>query len=282
MADLEKTLAIIFTAQNDLGQTLDGIGQQLASAIPQVRDISVTATADAAAISQVQDKITVALPDLRDISVTATADGSTIEKAYGVIIQRFPDGQTLLTNVGVKADAANLTAVKKKIDDAIPSAKVMDIQAKIDVAKIKADADIINHAIEWKAKIDIAQVEAETARLKTMFESINNTVTSTGQTLTGLFGALNQSQGKGTSSTIEAEIRAESARRNAALELQKKLIEAEVDVLKARAEAVKKGDSIIKIESSNLAPHLEAFMLEILKAIQVKANAEGMKFLVGV
>jgi len=31
-----------------------------------------------------------------------------------------------------------------------------------------------------------------------------------------------------------------------------------------------------------LQPHLEAFMFEILAAIQVKANAEGQKFLVGI
>jgi hypothetical protein len=38
---------------------------------------------------------------------------------------------------------------------------------------------------------------------------------------------------------------------------------------------------MISIDGKGLQPHLEAFMFEILSAIQVKANAEGMKMLVG-
>jgi hypothetical protein len=37
-----------------------------------------------------------------------------------------------------------------------------------------------------------------------------------------------------------------------------------------------------QINGAGLQPHLEAFMFEILAAIQIKANAEGQKFLVGV
>ena len=222
------------------------------------------------------------LPDLKEISIKTLADGSTIEKAYGAIIQRFPDGQILLTNVGVEADAANLKKVQKKIDDAIPKDKLVEIQAKLDEAKIKEQSNIIQHSIEWKAKIDIAQVEAETARLKTMFDSINTSITSTGTTLASEIGSIASSVGTGTTGFIQSQIETEGRRRDEALLLQKQLIEAEVDVLKKQAEALEKGEGIIKIESSNLAPHLEAFMYEILKAIQVKANSEGMKFLVGI
>lgn len=224
----------------------------------------------------------VQLPDLKEIGIKVLADGTTIERAYGAIIERFPDGQILLTNVGVEADAAKLKAVQKKIDDAIPKDKLVEIQAKLDEAKIKEQSNIIQRSIEWKAKIDIAQVEAETAKLKTMFDSINVSITSTGTALVGMMGPLVSSIGTGTTSFIQGQIEAEARRRDEALLLQKKLIEAEVDVLKKRAEALGKGEGIVKIESSNLAPHLEAFMYEILKAIQVKANSEGMKFLVGV
>jgi hypothetical protein len=38
---------------------------------------------------------------------------------------------------------------------------------------------------------------------------------------------------------------------------------------------------LIQIDGTGLQPHLEAFMFEILSAIQVRATAEGQKFLVG-
>ncbi len=38
---------------------------------------------------------------------------------------------------------------------------------------------------------------------------------------------------------------------------------------------------MIKVDGTGLQPHLEAFMFEILNAIQVRANAEGANFLVG-
>ena len=37
----------------------------------------------------------------------------------------------------------------------------------------------------------------------------------------------------------------------------------------------------IKITGDGLQPHLEAFMWEILKAIQVRVNADGLKMLLG-
>ena len=37
----------------------------------------------------------------------------------------------------------------------------------------------------------------------------------------------------------------------------------------------------LRIEGAGLEPHLEAFMWEILKAIQVKVNKDGLKMLLG-
>jgi len=46
--------------------------------------------------------------------------------------------------------------------------------------------------------------------------------------------------------------------------------------------ALASGDAIIKIDGAGLQPHLEAFMWEILKAVQVRANRDGLAFLLGV
>jgi hypothetical protein len=209
------------------------------------------------------------------------ADGTTIEETKDMIIKTFPDGTVLLTNVGTKAHAASIAETKATIEKSIPPEKVMEITAKIDEANIKAQSDIVQKAIEWKAKIDIAQIEAATQTIKAMFGSIDNTVTSTGETLTGLFASLKDMQGMGTG-LIEQEIRRESDRRDEALKLQKDLVGAQVDLLKQQVDAMKKGEAMIQIDGKGLQPHLEAFMFEILKQIQIRATAEGMKFLVGV
>jgi hypothetical protein len=64
--------------------------------------------------------------------------------------------------------------------------------------------------------------------------------------------------------------------------MQNKLIEAQIDNVKAKTDALNRGEAMIKIDGTNLAPHLEAFMLEILKAIRVRVNAEFSDYLLGV
>jgi hypothetical protein len=64
--------------------------------------------------------------------------------------------------------------------------------------------------------------------------------------------------------------------------MQKELIEAEIDNIRERTKLMSEGKDIsIKISAEGLAPHLEAFMFEILNAIQVRAAAEGAQVLVG-
>lgn len=238
--------------------------------------------------SQAQvEKITTALvtlPDTRDIGIVVQADGTAIEKANNVITKWFPDGRVLITNVGTEADEAGLRRTQAAIDTAIPKEKQVEIQAKLDVEKIKAAADVIQTSIQWKAKLDIAEVEANAKIIQAAFKSIDNTISSTGTTLSSILGSYAQLQGsgKGGTSFIEQQVAEESRRRDEALVLQKALTEAEIENMKARTEAMKSGNALITINGAGLQPQLEAFMFEILKAIQVRANAEGMKFLVGV
>jgi hypothetical protein len=65
------------------------------------------------------------------------------------------------------------------------------------------------------------------------------------------------------------------------LAMQKELSAAEIELMQARTAAYERGDAQIKIDGAGLQPHLEAFMFEILSAIQIRANQEGANFLVG-
>lgn len=220
------------------------------------------------------------LPDKKEITVLVEADGTTIEKAYGIIKKTFPDGQVLYTNVGVQTDGANLDSVKDKIKDAAPDKKTVDIEVKLDTEKIKAQSDIIGKSIEWKAKVDIAQVEGAFKIMEVLVANLGKAMESTGVTLVGMANAVTQN--KGWDSSILASFKAEEGRRVDTFAQQKLLTDVQIKYMNAKIEMMKPGNAIVTIDGKGLQPELEAFMFTILKAIQVKANAEGAAFLTGI
>ena len=69
-----------------------------------------------------------------------------------------------------------------------------------------------------------------------------------------------------------------------ALEMQKSLTEAEVDLMKAKTERIKSlsDEAMITVNGDGLKPHLEMIMWEIFEAIQIRATQEGLdKLLLG-
>jgi len=80
---------------------------------------------------------------------------------------------------------------------------------------------------------------------------------------------------------IEDQIKKENERRASVLDQQKDLTYEQIENLRRQNERMARGDAMITIDGAGLQPHLEAFMFEILSAIQIRANAEGANFLVG-
>ena len=48
-----------------------------------------------------------------------------------------------------------------------------------------------------------------------------------------------------------------------------------------KSQAIRTGEALINISADGLEPEIEAFMWQILKRIQVRANADGAEFLLG-
>lgn len=151
----------------------------------------------------------------------------------------------------------------------------------LEMEKIASDERI--KFIEAKVSLDIAQLEADVKKFEAVFSSIDNTVNSTGELLGSLFGQLGDYDSLSFSAIrqIEAQIEKENKAREQAFELQKNLTEAQIENMRAQTRALNSGDALIKIDGDGLKPHLEAFMWEILKAIQVRVNADGLKMLLG-
>lgn len=183
-------------------------------------------------------------------------------------------------------------ALRKKDSDA--SAKAQEEQKKkteasIDqMMKFKLGLEEIQSKervsiFDIQAKVDMAGIEASSKAFTTMFESIGTGIDSTSETLLGLFGMME------TASTtpfgmeaLLAAIEQEQALRQKEFDLQEKLIEAQINYMALKATALSKGEALINISADGLEPEIEAFMWQILKRIQTRANAEGAEYLLGI
>ncbi|MDD2927059.1 hypothetical protein [Rhodoferax sp.] len=136
--------------------------------------------------------------------------------------------------------------------------------------------------IEQQTTITTARIQADAQTVKSAYESINVTIQSTGDLLGKLYGQLGNMNLSGTDYyLIRDQIEAESEARAEALKLQNELTRATIDEIKARTQSMLNGDAMIKIQGDGLQPHLEAFMWEILKAVQVRVNKDGLEMLLG-
>ena len=172
------------------------------------------------------------------------------------------------------AVGASASDQAKKVDEA--TKKSQEYQLKLE--EIASNERI--KIIEAKVTLNVAELEAQTKQVEAAFDSISTTINSTGDLLGSLFGNL---AGADTFTKLEIieQIEAENKRRDAALELQRKLTEAEIENVQAKTRALDRGDAIIKVDGTRLVPHMEAFMWEFLKAIEIRANATYLEYLQG-
>jgi len=180
---------------------------------------------------------------------------------------------------GAKKATDEITDAQKKTQkEILESTKVAnDFQVKME--QIASNERIKN--IEAAVSIKTAQLEADADRVRSVFESIDTTINSTGDLLGGLFGNLIDAKSSWDKLTITDQIDKENQRRQDALDLQKKMAEKEMERIDAQIRSLNRGDSLITIEGSGLKPELEAFMWKILSLIRVRANAEFSEYLLG-
>lgn len=211
---------------------------------------------------------------LRGFEAQNNAAGKALDVQRGFHVELI-NGIPTYTQVA-KAGEKLFEPAKKSAEEA----KTASDKLKESLEKIASDERI--KTLEIKAKINIADIEAQTERLKAAFASIDNTVTSTGETLAKLVGEFADAQSSWDKSSIWKEVERESKRRDDALKLQRELIEAQADYLREKARALARGDAAITVNAPGLKPHLEAFMWEILSAIELRASTEGQERLLGV
>jgi tape measure domain-containing protein len=192
---------------------------------------------------------------------------------------------------GTKLASANNKAGKSSKDagkELLAQQKVtLDAEKAANDFLVKMESIASNERIkniEARVALDIAQAQASAQVITATFESLGNTVTSTGDVISSALGALPNIggfYGLEQLELIEAQLDKENTYREDALKLQKDLTAATIENLRAKTQAMQSGNALIQIDGAGLQPHLEAFMWEILQTIQVRVNADGLDLLVG-
>ena len=221
----------------------------------------------------------VQLSDMRETFLAAARDQTGYVGSVKDGVVTYTQWGNALSGAKKKAEDLGDTLKNKTAKDILEATKVAnDFQVKME--QIASNERIKN--IEAVVSIKTEALKADAERVKATFESIDNTVSSTGELLGSLFGSFNDATSNWDKAKIESQIDLENKRRQDALDMQKKLAEAEIERIQAQTDSLNRGDALIKIEGDGLKPELEAFMWKILSLIRVRANAEFSQYLLGV
>jgi TP901 family phage tail tape measure protein len=274
--DVSKSITSQKTLWQDLTEAMD--------AIPETVTTGIETEGAGLAKDEIDEilKVAASLGTKRVITVAAEADTNSINKVKNIIWETLPDGRLIF--IQTDYDTARLASTADAIEKAVPKEKEMEIRLKgdidIEIARIKAQADTLQTAFEWKAKVDIAETEAFFKTMSTQSQSIADMFANTGDTLTGLAAAFADVGGLARLDIFEL-MEEESRRRDTLLAEQSKLTAAQIKYLEARAKAMTAGQGIVTISAEGLQPELELVLQKIVQLTQIKANEEGLNFLLG-
>lgn len=288
---------------DDGGQELEQLSQtaiNMATLIGQARDKARDGLdrVDAPLLDQFGD-----LPDslsrVADIldqgSGEVTASAEVVGKSLNKISEAFNAGEIDASEyerlkkalLGLR-DGADKAAKGQKVltdevltnEDAILKARDAVLQQELALEELASNERI--KGMEFAVDFKMAQLENDTRRVESILSATSETITSTAEAATNMFDTLSGGNLTGhdrvvARRAIDQQLEIEKT----AAEKQAKLIDAQINSMKAKTKALQQGDGLIKIESDGLEPALEMIMWEVLEKIQMRANAEGAEFLLG-
>lgn len=221
------------------------------------------------------------VPEQKSIEVDTITFDEALAKVQAVTtrIEDIPESKGV--TISTVADQLTIENVGKQIRTAIPDEREVEITPQLRIAELQAQADIVQNAVEWKAKLDIAQVEQATRRVEKAFDSINIGIESTGGLIGNLFGGFGDLD-RFEQLAIQSQVAKENELRTQEFELQKKLIDSQTRLTELRADAIERGDGLIRIDSTGLEPALEMVLWHILAKVQIRATDNADEFLLGI
>ncbi|HZJ78057.1 MAG TPA: hypothetical protein VFD52_04605, partial [Clostridia bacterium] len=278
--ELQKTIdenpVVIEADTRSVEEKLTELGYDL-SQIPEEKLVEIRASADTA-------EAQIILRNLEEKAYSAEIDVQLKEPEK---LEYFEEIDGKLIRFEIDADT---TIAATKIKDTKEEAETpLELRIEMekadlerDLANIKANAEIVQSSMEWKAKMDIAEIEANASKVESIMSSVGESVSTAGDVLGSIFGSVGDLKDAGFwNMDIKSWIREQTDIQKRGLELQESMAEVEKRYMEEKIKTMERGDALIKIDGDGLQPHLEAFMWEILSAIQVRVAEEGLDMLLG-
>lgn len=271
---LSRTGESLRNAGQSARQSADGIGVvgvELGKlAAIEVKPIELAGSFPTAEIAEANGQLT----RLGETSGQLVPRIVSVRDANGQVIRSYTEMSNVIP--GVTGTLSFVSTAYSENAEKAEEAKKKSDEYLIKMEEIASNERI--KTIEAVISLNVAQLETDMERVKAAFASIDNTVSSTSDLLGGLFGSLTDADFHARN-IIENQIQLENKRRQDALDLQRKLAEAEIERINAQTAALDRGVSMIEIDGKGLQPQLEAFMFEILKQIRVKLTGSYSDFL---
>lgn len=287
----------------DGGQELERLSQtaiNMAKLVGQARDEFSTGLSRVDApildqFSELPDSLSRVANILDQGGSEVTASAEAVGNALNQISEAFSAGEidaseyerlkTALLGLRDGADAAvkgqeALAGEVLSSEEAILKARDAVLQQELALEELASNERI--QGMEFAVDFKIAQLENDTKRVEAILSATSETIASTADAAASIFGTLGDGDlSLGDSFIARDAIDQQLEIQQQAADQQSKLIDAQVQSLNAKTRALQQGDGLIKIESDGLEPALEMIMWEVLEKIQMRANAEGAEFLLG-
>jgi hypothetical protein len=194
------------------------------------------------------------------------------------------------TKARAVADSASVANTSKQLDVMATDRNVkvaLDTkEAENRMELIKQQFNLMQSNVEWKAKLDIAEVEANAQIVAALAGTMGEAFSSSAQIISSAIDAMSQLESGfdlyGERAFLEGVIERELNLRERAMATTEALVQRQIDFMEAKIRQMASGEAMVTIDGAGLQPHLEAFMWEILSAIQTRVNEEGHAMLFGV
>jgi hypothetical protein len=152
--------------------------------------------------------------------------------------------------------------------------------------ELKMKFDLLKESMNLKVQLEIAEVEANAQIVTAAFGTLASAFDSSGQVISSAIDAYAQTSDDlfdltGKRSFLEDVIKQELALREKSMNITSDLIYTQIQYMQEKIRQMQRGEALIQIDGAGLQPHLEAFMWEILSAIQMRVNEEGHAMLFG-
>jgi TP901 family phage tail tape measure protein len=276
--------AIRIDSAGQMQEVLNGLGQAMDGFTGSAGEAAAAAGTVAERVREIPEEKTTFLEFSDDIARQdiieferfyldkINTDGTTIE----ILPIIAPDG-SVLNELNQTLDRAQSAADS---DPPVIKPEVDTEEAESQLERLRIGAGLIEEAMRLEAEVDIAMAQEATRRLQAAFDSVNVSIQSTGETLVGLFGALNEVEGISNRWLVEDAIRQEIDLRQQAFNLQSRLVNSTIALNKAQSERLESGDAFITISTEGLTPALELVLMEIVERIQMQVISSGSQALI--